>query len=135
MDQEAPPPRNGDPIDLDDDSDDALEGGRNKGRPDERIQVKLEVKRRGEQERLTSKIEEMMNVKQRISQEQLQTRKELTKSKHREKIRKCEVIQEDEKRKVPFEDRRIRLEEETEENCVMMMDPTLSQKNGGRLEG
>jgi hypothetical protein len=65
----------------------------------------------------------------------LQTRKELTKSKHREKIRKCEVIQEDEKRKVPFEDRRIRLEEETEENCVMMMDPTLSQKNGGRLEG
>ncbi|KAM0895252.1 hypothetical protein ACQ4PT_023970 [Festuca glaucescens] len=81
-DQEAPPSRNGAPIALDDDSDDAPGGGRNKGRPDGRRQVKLEVKRRAEQERLTSKIEEMMNVKQRIAQEQLQTRKELAEKKH-----------------------------------------------------
>jgi hypothetical protein len=65
-DQEPPPPHNGAPIVVDDDSDDAPKGGRNKGRPDGRKQVKLEVKRRVEQDRLTSKIEEMMNVKQKV---------------------------------------------------------------------
>jgi hypothetical protein len=64
-DQEAHPTCNGAPFALDDDSDDAPRGGRNKGRPDEKIHVKLEMKkRRAEQERLTSKIKEMMNMKQ-----------------------------------------------------------------------
>ena len=67
-DQEAPPPRKGAPITLDDDDSDVVPtGGRKKGRPDGRRQVNLEVKRRAEQERLTSKIEEMMNTKQKNS--------------------------------------------------------------------
>ncbi|KAK1619594.1 hypothetical protein QYE76_025111 [Lolium multiflorum] len=37
---------------------------------------------------------------------------------------KWEAIREDEKRKATFEDRRIWLDEEKEENWVMMMDPT-----------
>jgi hypothetical protein len=40
----------------------------------------------------------------------LLTRKELAEIKHWEKIRKCEVIREDEKWKAAFEDRRIQLE-------------------------
>jgi hypothetical protein len=83
--------------------------------------VKLHVKRNAEQERLTSKIEEMMNVKQRIAQE---PQKGLAEKKHSNKIRKWEVIREDKKRKTSFEDRRIWLEEEKEENRVMMMYPT-----------
>jgi hypothetical protein len=63
-----------------------------------------------EQERLTSKIEEMMIVKKQIAQEKFLTRKELAEIKHWEKIRKCEVIREDEKWKAAFEDRRIQLE-------------------------
>jgi hypothetical protein len=86
--------------------------------------VKLDVKRKTEQERFTSKTGEMMNVKQIIAQEQLQTRKELAEKKHSEKIRNYEEIREDEKRKAVFKDRRIQLEEEKEEKHVMMMNPT-----------
>jgi hypothetical protein len=50
---------------VDDGSDDALTGERNKGRSDGRRKVKLEVKRRVEQERLTMKIEETMKAKQK----------------------------------------------------------------------
>jgi hypothetical protein len=44
--------------------------------------------------------------------------------KQRDKVRKWEAIREDEKRKDTFEDRRIRFEEEREENWVMTMDPS-----------
>jgi hypothetical protein len=53
-DQEAPPPRNGAKIVLNDASDDGRRK-KKKGRPDGRWQAKLEVKRRDEKERLTSK--------------------------------------------------------------------------------
>jgi hypothetical protein len=109
---------------LDGDCDDAPVGGRNKGCPGGRRQAKLAIKRRAEQERLTSKIEEMMTVKNKIAQEHLQTRKELAEIKQRDKIRKWKEIREDEKRKAAFEDRRIQLEGDKEENRVMMMDPT-----------
>jgi hypothetical protein len=86
--------------------------------------VNLDVKRKTEQERFTSKTGEMINVKQRIAQEQLQTRKELAEKKHSENIRNCEEIREDEKRKAVFKNRRIHLEEEKEERHVMLMNPT-----------
>jgi hypothetical protein len=111
-------------IPLYDDSDDAPRRGRNKGWPDDRRHVKLDVKRKTEQERFTSKTGEMINVKQRIAQEQLQTRKELAEKKHSENIRNCEEIREDEKRKAVFKNRRIHLEEEKEERHVMLMNPT-----------
>jgi hypothetical protein len=48
----------------------------------------LEKSEQWKQERLNSKIEEMMNMKQRIAQVQLQIRKEFVEKKHSEKIRK-----------------------------------------------
>jgi hypothetical protein len=53
----------------------------------------------------------MMNTTQKISQEQLQTRKELAEKKPLDKIMNLGAIIEDEKRNSELQDRRIRLKE------------------------
>jgi hypothetical protein len=74
-DQESPPPRSGAPIAFDDDSDDAPAVGRNKRRLDGRRQAKLEVKRRAEQERLTSKMKEMVALKRKLPKRKCKLRR------------------------------------------------------------
>jgi hypothetical protein len=79
------------------------------------------VKRRVEQEMLTSEIEKLMSAKQTIAQGQFQTRNELAEKKQVNEIRKCESIREEEKRSLKIE--RFDLRKKREENRVMMMDP------------
>jgi hypothetical protein len=69
----------------------------------------------------SSKIEKLMSAKQKIAQEQFQTRNELAEKKQVNKIRKCESIREEEKQSLKIE--RFDLRKKRDENRVMMMDP------------
>jgi hypothetical protein len=130
-DQEAPPPKIGSAINLDEeDEEDDDEPKAKRGRPDGTKKVKAELKRKAKHEKLRDKIGDMMKHKVIVAQQQLEAKIKLAEKREDDKMKMWLATREDEKRKAEFEEQRIHLEEDkaraaiiADETRVMTMDP------------
>jgi hypothetical protein len=124
------PPKKGSMIDLDDDDSDDYER-RNTHKTEGCKRAKENLRRHAEGASIGSKVEEMVKSKEKLVEKTLETKLLIAEKKIQEKQMRWQAIREDDMRKAAVEEKRAAAEDKramaeliTEDNKIMMMDPS-----------